>query len=127
MRISRMTGVLLSALMLVIPACAGQGGGEKTEGPTVTGAFDWKRFSGQEITLLLNEHPWTDGVQSLISEFEDQTGIKVNVQTFSEDLYFDKMEQALRSSSPVADVYFLPMDSAAVPVHRQPEPHRGRV
>ncbi|NMC14416.1 MAG: hypothetical protein GYA34_16220, partial [Chloroflexi bacterium] len=23
--------------------------------------FDWKRFEGKEITLLLNEHPWTDG------------------------------------------------------------------
>jgi len=107
-----MTSVLLvAALSLVAAACAGQGGGGGGASPSVSGAFDWKRFSGQEITLLLNEHPWTDGVQPLISEFEDLTGIKVNVQTFSEDLYFDKMEQALRSATPVADVSFLPMDS----------------
>jgi multiple sugar transport system substrate-binding protein len=111
MRTWRLAGIVLAAFVLVTSACAGQGQESATNTSPVTGAFDWKRFSGQEITLLLNEHPWTDGVQPLIPEFEKLTGIKVNVQTFSEDLYFDKMEQALRSSSPVADVYFLPMDS----------------
>jgi ABC-type glycerol-3-phosphate transport system substrate-binding protein len=111
MRTWRLAGIVLAAFILVTSACAGQGQESATNTSPVTGAFDWKRFSGQEITLLLNEHPWTDGVQPLIPEFEKLTGIKVNVQTFSEDLYFDKMEQALRSSSPVADVYFLPMDS----------------
>jgi multiple sugar transport system substrate-binding protein len=111
MRVERLRTVLVVAILVLVAACAGQGEEKSTGGPSVTGAFDWKRFDGQEITVLLNEHPWTDGVQPMIGEFEDLTGIKVNVQTFSEDLYFDKMEQALRSSTPVADVYFLPMDS----------------
>lgn len=75
--------------------------------------FDWKRFEGKEITLLLNEHPWTDGLRTVIDEFTVKTGIKVNLQAFAEDLYFDKMELAVRSEKPVADVYFLPMDSTA--------------
>jgi len=88
-----------------------------TEAPAATeeapAGFDWKKFSGQEITLLLNEHPWTVGVRPYVQEFEELTGIKVNLQAFAEDLYFDKMELAVRSDKPVADVYFLPMDSTA--------------
>ncbi len=76
-------------------------------------AFDWKKYQGTEITLLLNEHPWTEGLRTVIGDFEKATGIKVNMQPFAEDLYFDKMELALRSTKPVADVYFEPMDSTA--------------
>lgn len=75
--------------------------------------FDWKKFSGTEITLLLNEHPWTVGLRTVIEDFTKETGIKVNMQPFAEDLYFDKMELALRSDKPVADVFFEPMDSTA--------------
>ena len=46
----------------------------------------------------------------LLDQFQQETGITVNVQPYSEDLYFDKMEQNLRSTQS-ADVYFLPMDS----------------
>jgi len=84
---------------------------EETAAPPA--GFDWKRFAGEEITLLFNEHPWTEGVRPYIADFEELTGIKVNLQPFAEDLYFDKMELAVRSDKPVADVYFLPMDSTA--------------
>lgn len=73
--------------------------------------FNWKQYEGKEITLLLNEHPWTDGLRPVIDGFTEKTGIKVNLQAFAEDLYFDKMELAVRSEKPVADVYYLPMDS----------------
>ena len=75
--------------------------------------FDWKQFEGSEITLLLNEHPWTEGLRTHVEEFEALTGIKVKMEAFAEDLYWDKMELALRSSTPVADVYFQSMDSDA--------------
>ena len=74
-------------------------------------AFDWKKYSGTEITFLANQHPWTDGMKPLLDQFTQETGIKVNLQPFSEDLYFDKMEQVLRANPGTADVYFLPMDS----------------
>ncbi len=58
----------------------------------------------------------------LVDQFTAETGIKVNVQPFSEDLYFDKMEQAVRAAEGSADVYFLPMDSTALhPVQRWPD------
>ncbi len=76
-------------------------------------AFDWKAHSGESITFLANQHPWTDGMTPLIEQFTAETGINVDVQPFSEDLYFDKMEQTVRAADGSADVYFLPMDSTA--------------
>lgn len=73
--------------------------------------FDWRRYEGEEITLLLNEHPWLDGLREVgIEKFEEKTGIKVNLQPFAEDLYWDKMEMAVRSETSVADVFFYSMD-----------------
>src|SRR5574341_1068422 len=103
----------LIIVTMVLSACQGQTPAP-TAAPSGSGqpqTFDWKRYKEQEITLLLNEHPWTEGLRPLVQEFEDQTGIKVNVQAFAEDVYYDKAELALRSDKPVADVFFLSMDS----------------
>lgn len=114
---------LVATIAVVSAACAGQGGTtapssspaqSTAASPSAGGsaaAFDWKKYSGTTITFLANEHPWTDGMNKVLSDFEQETGITVNVQPFSEDLYFDKMEQTLRASPSAADVYFLPMDS----------------
>ncbi len=75
-------------------------------------AFDWKQVSGAEITLLASEHPWTAGVREHLTEFEELTGIKVNVTAFAEDLYLDRANLAIRSEEPVADVFMTLMDAA---------------
>jgi multiple sugar transport system substrate-binding protein len=77
------------------------------------GSFDWKAHSGQSITFLADDHPWTTGMTPLLQQFTAETGITVTVQPYSEDLYFDKMQQDLRAAQGSADVYFLPMDSTA--------------
>ena len=111
-RLSGRSRILVALTVVAVALAACQGAASPTPSPTATGgAFDWKTFSGAEITALLNQHPWTDGMTPLLEEFTRETGIKVNPQTFSEDLYFDKMEQTLRSTTEGADVYFLPMDS----------------
>ena len=75
--------------------------------------FDWMRFAGSEITILMNEHPVLDGMRSVLDEFEAETGITVNIEALAENLYFDRMEVALRAEEGVMDVYMVPMDSTA--------------
>ena len=75
-------------------------------------AFDWRQAEGTEITLLASEHPWTAGVREHLPEFEALTGIKVNVTAFAEDLYLDRANLAIRSETPVADVFMSLMDAA---------------
>lgn len=86
---------------------------------TAHAEFSWNQFSGQSITVMMPEHPVTDGVRSVLDQFESDTGIDVNLQTMAEDLYFDRMEVALRGSggNSQMDVYFLPMDSTAFTQH----------
>ena len=81
--------------------------------------FAWDRFSGQSITVMMPEHPVTDGIRVVLDQFESDTGIDVNLQAMAEDLYFDRMEVALRGSggNSQMDVYFLPMDSTAYTQH----------
>lgn len=83
-----------------------------------TAQFSWKKFSGQEVNVMLPEHPITDGVRGALSQFEKDTGLKVNLNTMAEDLYFDRMEVALRGNKGSADVYLLPMDSTAYTQYR---------
>lgn len=75
-------------------------------------AIDWKQQSGKELTVLLSEHPWTEALRQHLPEFEAKTGIKVKINAFAEDLYSDRMNLAVRSSEPVADVYMVQMDTA---------------
>lgn len=75
-------------------------------------AIDWQQQSGKEITVLLSEHPWTAELRKHVGEFEAETGIKVKIEAFAEDLYSDRMNLAVRSAESVADVYMIQMDSA---------------
>ncbi len=75
--------------------------------------LDWMQFSGSEITILMPEHPVLDGMRSVMDEFEAATGITINVEALAENLYFDRMEVALRADEGVMDVYMVPMDSTA--------------
>ena len=95
---------LVAALLLVICiAPAAQANGD----------IDWMQFAGSEITILMPEHPVLDGMRSVMDEFEAATGISVNVEALAENLYFDRMEVALRADEGVMDVYMVPMDSTA--------------
>ncbi len=75
--------------------------------------LDWQRFAGTDLLLLLDDHPWTKGLQPYISEFQALTGITLNIRTVAEPEYFTEMETALRADPVQADVFFLPMDSTA--------------
>lgn len=93
---------------------AGVGGPSTTfDVDEVTGPFDWQRYSGDSIDVMLNEHPWTSGVKERIDEFEQLTGIDVNLRAYSESLYYDKMAQGVRSATP-PDVYMIGMDDFAL-------------
>jgi multiple sugar transport system substrate-binding protein len=62
--------------------------------------FDWQKYSGTSIKLLLNKHPYTDALLAHLNEFTAKTGIKVTYDVFPEDEYFDKVTISLSSKSP---------------------------
>ncbi len=49
--------------------------------------FDWRKFEGSEIRFLMNRHPFTNWLEPLVPEFEELTGIDVNLEVFPEDQF----------------------------------------
>jgi len=66
--------------------------------------FDWKKFEGTKLNILMCKHPYSEGVISAIPEFEKLTGITVNSEALSEDEFFDKSMIMLSAGSKDVDV-----------------------
>lgn len=73
----------------------------------------WQQFAGTELRLLLNDHPWTQGIRPHLKGFETLTGMTLSLQTVAEPDYFSEMEATLNRHPQDIDVVFLPMDSTA--------------
>src|ERR1700727_2283605 len=59
--------------------------------------FDWKKFQGTKLHLLLNKHPYADAMIADLDNFKSLTGMDVSYDIFPEDVYFDKVRAALSS------------------------------
>ncbi|TRZ88042.1 MAG: sugar ABC transporter substrate-binding protein [Streptomycetaceae bacterium] len=101
---------LATAAAVLLSACgAGTGSKSTATGADATGSFDWKKYSGTSINVMMDEHPWTNGMKENLDAFTKATGITVNVASYGEDIYFDKMNQSIRTSkSP--DVFMTGLD-----------------
>ncbi|MGA2493877.1 MAG: extracellular solute-binding protein [Roseiarcus sp.] len=67
--------------------------------------FDWQKYKGKAIKLLLNKHPYTDAMLMNIENFKKLTGLDVTYDVFPEDVYFDKVTTALSSKSSSYDAF----------------------
>jgi multiple sugar transport system substrate-binding protein len=66
---------------------------------------DWKQASGSEIKLLFVSHPFVESIKPLIPQFEEKTGIKVDLEVLSEGTAFDKLLMDLQSKSGTYDIF----------------------
>ena len=96
----------VSAIALVA-GCSGSSpapggsGSDVASAPGTGTAFDWKQFSGQSIEVLLDQHPWQEAIEPKISQFEDLTGIKVNVTALPEDQFRQRVQVTLDGVHPI--------------------------
>ena len=67
--------------------------------------FDWKKFNGTKLHLLLNKHPYADAMIADLDNFKTLTGMDVTYDIFPEDVYFDKVTAALSSKSSQYDAF----------------------
>ena len=68
-------------------------------------SFDWQKYKGKAIKLLLNKHPYTDAMLVNIENFKKLTGLDVTYDVFPEDVYFDKVTTTLSSKSTAYDAF----------------------
>jgi multiple sugar transport system substrate-binding protein len=71
------------------------------------GAFDWKKFKGQKIEILLVKSPRGDLLTKFHKEFEDLTGIEVGSEMIPEQQQRQKAVIEFNSGNPSFDVIAL--------------------
>src|SRR5437879_13676810 len=67
-------------------------------------AFDWKRFKGEKIEILLVKSPRGDLLSKYHKEFEDMTGIPVGTERVPEQQQRQKAVIEFNSGNPSFDV-----------------------
>jgi len=67
--------------------------------------FDWKKYDGQTLNLLLNNHPWSQAVRDMAPEFTAKTGIKLRVEIFNEEQFRARLTTMMQAKSSDVDVF----------------------
>jgi multiple sugar transport system substrate-binding protein len=68
--------------------------------------FDWKQFTGGQVRLILNKHPYTESLLPLIPEFTELTGVSVpEPLILPEAEYFQKLLLDLSTGAGEFDVF----------------------
>lgn len=68
-------------------------------------AIDWKRFSGQTITLAGASHPWSNAIAALLPQFTKLTGISVVTDFQPETAFLGALPIKLAGGSSTPDVF----------------------
>lgn len=67
--------------------------------------FNWRRYEGTHLNLLLNQHTYTEALLQRLQQFTDLTGITVSYDIFPEQNYFDRVTVDLSSGRGAYDVF----------------------
>jgi multiple sugar transport system substrate-binding protein len=94
------------AVLKLGAAVAGAATGPFMWTPARAQGFNWKRFQGTELFLLLTKHPWIDVLEKNIPEFESLSGMKVKWETLPEIQARQKMTVELTGGSTGIDAFF---------------------
>ena len=101
-----MTKTLTIALALVlIAAMAFAGGKTEQEEKAEPQGFSWQKYSGEEIRYLALRFYYTNLIKEKLPEFEELTGIKVNLEDYPEDQFRQKMVVELAGGSTTIDAF----------------------
>src|SRR5206468_11274091 len=74
--------------------------------PARAQGFNWKRFQGKELFLLLTKHPFIDVLEKHIPEFGSLSGMKVKWETLPEIQARQKLTVEMTANSGGIDAFF---------------------
>ncbi|WP_047148693.1 sugar ABC transporter substrate-binding protein [Aquamicrobium sp. LC103] len=77
--------------------------------------FDWRKHDGETVNLMLNNLAWTQQMRDRLDEFTTKTGIKLRVETYSEEQYRARLTTLLQGGSSDLDV-FMTLPSREAPL-----------
>ncbi|MBP1989137.1 ABC transporter substrate-binding protein [Paenibacillus eucommiae] len=105
------SSLLLLASVMILTGCGSNNneGAATPDGGASTPSD--KPYAGTEIRFVMAVHPWLDAIKTMLPEFEQKTGIKVKVESFSQEQTSNKMAVELNAKTSSLDVMFIrPLD-----------------
>jgi len=81
----------LVLMMTGLAACSAGGGGESAE-------------EVDSLTIIAANSPWTEGIKPLAKQYEEETGIKVNIEAYGNEQLNDTFKVKLNASSADFDI-----------------------
>ncbi|WP_144875010.1 ABC transporter substrate-binding protein [Microbacterium sp. 1.5R] len=82
----------IGALVVGLAACGGT--------PSDAGDGDVS-----ELTIIAANSPWTEGLKSLASSYEDETGVKINIEAYGNEQLNDTLKVKLNAQSDDVDIF----------------------
>lgn len=67
--------------------------------------YNCQAYAGEEVRFLANKHPWTAAIEEYVPQFEEETGIKVNLEILPEDQFRQKVLVELTTGAGTVDVF----------------------
>lgn len=98
--------VLVTIIAVAVLGLVYAGGGQEAE-MAVASEDPWRAFEGTELNVLGFNITYIEGLEPLLSEFEEKTGISVNFDLFNEEVAHQKVRQELASGSGTYDVVWV--------------------
>ena len=105
---TRTVVVMMAVIAFVLPVSIWAGGQE--EAPAAAADAEWGQFQGQSIHVLLTEHPATEVIERRIPEFEELTGIQVELEVLTESQHRLKRYTEFLSGRSSIDVFQTQVD-----------------
>ena len=93
-------GWLAVVLLALLTACAGS-----QSGPSASSVkFNWRQFQGAKLRVLLTNSPWQGAIVGYVPQFEELTGIQVDIEVYSQDDLWKTLDTDLKQPGRV-DVF----------------------
>ncbi len=107
LRKCRWWAFLLLVLLITAGGLFAAGQAEEAVEVEEVEGFHWRSQEGAVVTILANQHPWVEIVRPKIGEFEDLTGIRINLDVYPEDQFRTRRTVEMVSGTSVVDVFML--------------------
>lgn len=98
----RKTAAAFAAVAIALPLAACGGGGETTQDEAVT-----------SITVVSGNNPWVQGIEKHLAEYQEATGVEVNIETYGNEQLNDQYKVKLNSSDAGFDVMVFQVQDVA--------------
>ena len=116
--VKRFLCILFVFAAVVLTAWSNGGQESESVGPEISGAFDWRTFEGESIKIMVNKHPWVDIIQPQLFEFEEMTGIDVDLSIYPEDQFRTKRTVEMVSGVSNIDVFMMMPGNSLAQYHQ---------